>query len=116
MPARSSSSPVPPKVLGNPLLSRLPRAAPRSKGAIEQMTRMLCKDLCKKAFVNPVAPGPNGTELFYKGKSEQVLKMAAVFSSHNRIWTPNEVAQTIVFLSSAPWISGQVVRANGGMA
>ncbi|ERF68100.1 hypothetical protein EPUS_06911 [Endocarpon pusillum Z07020] len=88
-----------------------------TKGAIEQMTRVLCKDLGKKAiFVNAVAPGPTGTELFYKGKSEQVLKMAAGFSPHNRIGTPDEVAQTIVFLSSAPWISGQVVRVNGGMA
>ena len=88
-----------------------------TKGAIEQMTRVLCKDLGKKGiFVNAVAPGPTGTELFYKGKSEQVLKMAASFSPHGRIGTPDEVAQTIVFLSSAPWISGQVVRVNGGMA
>jgi 3-oxoacyl-[acyl-carrier protein] reductase len=88
-----------------------------TKGAIEQMTGVLCKDLGRKGiFVNAVASGPNGTEIFYKKKTEPVLKMDAGFSPHNRIGTPDRVAQTIVFLSSAPWIFGQVVRVNGGMA
>lgn len=88
-----------------------------SKGAIEQMTRVLCKDLGKKGiFVNAVAPGPTGTELFYQGKSDEMLKKIAGFNPQGRIGTPEEVAETIVFLSRAPWVSGQVVRVNGGMA
>lgn len=88
-----------------------------TKGAIEQMTRVLCKDLGKKGIlVNTVAPGPTGTDLFYKGKDEQVIKMIAGFSPQGRIGEPDEVAQTIVFMSGAPWVSGQVVRVNGGMA
>jgi 3-oxoacyl-[acyl-carrier protein] reductase len=88
-----------------------------TKGAIEQMTRVLCKDLGKKGiFVNAAAPGPTGTELFYKGKSKEMLKMIAGFNPQSKIGTPEEFAETIVFLSSAPWVSGQVVRVNGGMA
>lgn len=88
-----------------------------TKGAIEQMTRVLCKDLGKKGIlVNAVAPGPTGTELFYRGKSEQLIKTIAGFNPQGRIGKPDEIAETIVFMSKAPWVSGQVIRVNGGMA
>jgi 3-oxoacyl-[acyl-carrier protein] reductase len=88
-----------------------------TKGAIEQMTRVMAKDLGpKQIYVNAVAPGPTGTELFFKGKNEQVLKMIAGFSPMNRIGEPEEIAETIAYLSGSRWISGQVVRVNGGMA
>jgi 3-oxoacyl-[acyl-carrier protein] reductase len=88
-----------------------------TKGAIEQMTRVMAKDLGpKQIYVNAVAPGPTGTELFFKGKNEQVLKMIAGFSPMNRIGEPEEIAETIAYLSGSRWVSGQVVRVNGGMA
>jgi len=88
-----------------------------TKGAIEQMTRVLSKDLGKKGIlVNAVAPGPTGTELFYKGKSEEMLKTIAGFNPQGRIGTPEEVADTLAYLAGASWVSGQVVRVNGGMA
>ena len=90
-----------------------------TKGAIEQMTKVLSKDLARKGIsVNAVAPGPTGTELFYKGKSEQVLKMIASFNPHNRIGTPEEIADAIVFLGGegSRWMTGQVLGINGGMA
>ncbi|KAG9244292.1 hypothetical protein BJ878DRAFT_77997 [Calycina marina] len=88
-----------------------------TKGAIEQMTRVLSKDLgVKGIFVNAVAPGPTGTELFYKGKSEDLLKMIAGFNPQKRIGTPEEVAATMAFLAGSPWVSGQILRVNGGMA
>jgi len=38
-----------------------------TKGAIDQMTRLLAKDLAKKGItVNCVAPGPTGTDLFFE--------------------------------------------------
>ena len=90
-----------------------------TKGAIEQMTRVMCKDLASKGItVNAVAPGPTGTDLFYNGKSEQTLKMFAGMSPLGRIGKPEEIAEAIVWLSSgsSSWISGQILRANGGMA
>lgn len=90
-----------------------------TKGAIEQMTRVMSKDLAGKGIcVNAVAPGPTGTDLFYRGKTEQVLKMIAGFSPMGRIGKPDEIAEAIVWLGSgsSSWISGQTLRANGGMA
>lgn len=90
-----------------------------TKGAIEQMTRVMCKELAPKGIsVNAVSPGPTGTELFYKGKTEQMLKTIAGFSPMGRIGKPEEIAEAIVWLSSgsSSWISGQILRANGGMA
>jgi len=88
-----------------------------TKGAIEQMTRVLCKDLGKKGIlVNAVSPGPTGTELFYKGKSEELVKMIASANPQSKIGAPEDVAHTIAYLATAPWVSGQNVRVNGGMA
>ena len=88
-----------------------------TKGAIEQMTRVMAKGLGPKQIsVNAVAPGPTGTELFFKGKNEQVLKMIAGLSPMNRIGEPEEIAETIAYLSGSRWVSGQVIRVNGGMA
>ena len=90
-----------------------------TKGAIEQMTRVMSKELFGKGIcVNAVAPGPTGTELFYKGKTEQMLKMIAGLSPAGRIGKPEEIAEAIVWLSgsASSWVSGQVVKANGGMA
>lgn len=88
-----------------------------TKGAIEQMTRVMNKDLGRKGiFVNAVAPGPTGTELFYHGKSEELLKTIASFNPQGRIGQPEEVAEVIAFLATSSWVSGQVVRVNGGMA
>jgi 3-oxoacyl-[acyl-carrier protein] reductase len=90
-----------------------------SKGAIEQMTRVLSKDLARKGImVNTVAPGPTATDLFLKGKSEQLLKAISSSSPQNRLGKPQEIADVVAYLSSPTntWITGQIVRVNGGMA
>ncbi|KAI1396375.1 NAD(P)-binding protein [Hypoxylon fuscum] len=88
-----------------------------TKGAIEQMTRVISKDVGRKGIlVNAVAPGPTGTELFFRGKSEEMLKTIANFNPQGRIGTPEEIAEAVVFLAHSSWVSGQVLRANGGMA
>ncbi|KAJ5577630.1 uncharacterized protein N7459_006594 [Penicillium hispanicum] len=89
-----------------------------AKGAIEQMTRIMAKDLAPKGIlVNAVAPGPTSTELFLEGKSEQVLKTIAGFSPFNRIGEPDEIASATAFLcgKDSSWMSGQILRVNGGM-
>ncbi|KAH0187124.1 NAD(P)-binding protein, partial [Aureobasidium melanogenum] len=88
-----------------------------TKGAVEQMTRVLAKDFGRKGiFVNAVAPGPTATDMFLTGKSPQSLKTLAGFSPHNRIARPEEIADTIAYLTESRWVSGQVVKVNGGMA
>ena len=78
---------------------------------------MLAKDLGKKGInVNCVAPGPVGTELFYRGKSEQVLDMINNQSPFQRVGTPEEIAGVVAFLAGpdGSWVSGQTWRVNGG--
>lgn len=90
-----------------------------TKGAIEQMTRVMAKDLGRKGIVvNAVAPGPTSTELFLKGKPEGMLKAIAGANPFQRLGKPEEVAETFLFLASpgSRWVSGQVVRVNGAMA
>ena len=91
-----------------------------TKGAIEQLARLLSKGLeaRKGITVNAIAPGPTGTDLFFEGKSEQVLKMIASLNPKNRIGAPDEVADAIAFLcgEGARWVSGQTLRVNGGQA
>lgn len=90
-----------------------------SKGAIEQMTRALSKDLARKGImVNAVAPGPTATDLFLKGKSEQVIKMIAGFNPQGRLGKPEDIADAVGYLSStsSSWVTGQVLRVNGGHA
>ncbi|KAI5249798.1 NAD(P)-binding protein [Aureobasidium subglaciale] len=89
-----------------------------TKGALEQMVRVLAKTLGPKGvFVNAVAPGPTATDMFLNsGRPQAVLDKIASFSPHNRIGDPKDVANAIVFLTQNRWVSGQIVKVNGGMA
>jgi 3-oxoacyl-[acyl-carrier protein] reductase len=90
-----------------------------TKGAIEQMARVMAKDLGRKGIVvNAVAPGPTGTELFYQGKSQQLIDTIAGFSPFNRIGKPEDIAGAIAMMcgEETAWLAGQVVRVNGAMA
>lgn len=87
-----------------------------TKGAVEQMTRVMAKDLGKKGItVNCVAPGPTTTELFFEGKSEAMVKGIASQSPFNRLGDPAEIAELAAFVAGpeSRWVSGQVIGANG---
>jgi 3-oxoacyl-[acyl-carrier protein] reductase len=90
-----------------------------TKGSIEQMGRVLAKDLGKQGInVNIVSPGPTGTELFLKGKSEQLIQTFANANPYGKLGEPDEIADVVAFLVSdaARWVNGQNIRVNGGMA
>lgn len=88
-----------------------------SKAAVEAMTRILAREVAaRRITVNAVAPGPVDTALFRAGKSEAALKASAELSVFNRVGRPEEIAAVVSFLASpqASWVTGQIVRANGG--
>ncbi|KAF4341968.1 3-oxoacyl- reductase [Fusarium beomiforme] len=88
-----------------------------SKGSVEQMTRILAKDLGPKGItVNAIAPGPTATEMFFQGKSQELIDTIASFSPLGRLGKPEEIAGLAAFLAgpTSSWVSGQVIGANGG--
>ncbi|RHZ55759.1 uncharacterized protein CDV56_106611 [Aspergillus thermomutatus] len=89
-----------------------------SKGAVEQMSRVLAKDLGRRGItVNTISPGPIGTDAYFVGKTEEAVKMQSGLAPAGRLGKPEEVARVVVFLASeeGQWINGQNVRVNGGM-
>lgn len=89
-----------------------------TKGAIEQMVRVLAKELGREITINAVAPGPTDTVLFTRGKPEPVLNAMKNLSPLGRLAKPEEIGEVMAFFSSpaSGWVSGQVLRVNGGMA
>ncbi|MFF0465577.1 SDR family oxidoreductase [Streptomyces mexicanus] len=89
-----------------------------SKGAVEAMTLVLAREMRGKDItVNAVSPGPTATPLFLEGKDQAALDNLAKAAPLERLGTPDDIAEAIVFLAGpARWINGQVVYANGGIA
>jgi 3-oxoacyl-[acyl-carrier protein] reductase len=90
-----------------------------SKAAVEQLSRVFAKEVGARGInVNSVSPGPTNTELFTKGKPQEVIDRLASLSAFNRIGEPEDTAKVVAFLAGddAKWISGQNIGANGGMA
>nr|WP_299504566.1 SDR family oxidoreductase [uncultured Rhizobium sp.] len=89
-----------------------------TKAAVEAMTHILAKELGPKAItVNAVAPGPVETELFMKGKSDELVNTIAGMNPLKRLGQPDDIAAVVSFLAGPDggWVNGQVIRANGGV-
>ncbi|MBB3289656.1 MULTISPECIES: SDR family oxidoreductase [unclassified Rhizobium] len=90
-----------------------------TKGAVEGMVRVVAKELGGRGItVNAVAPGPVETELFLRGKPQELVDRMASMAPLNRLGQPDDIAEVVAFLASreAGWVNGQVLRANGGIA
>lgn len=90
-----------------------------TKSAIEtMMTAILSKEMRgRNITVNAVAPGPTATDLFLNGKPPELIERLAKMSPLERLGAPEDIASVVAFLvgPDGSWISGQVLRANGGM-
>ncbi|KAK7022417.1 hypothetical protein R3P38DRAFT_3357389 [Favolaschia claudopus] len=88
-----------------------------TKGAVEQLSRILAKDLGAKGItVNTVSPGPVDTPLFREGKPQQVIDHIAKLAPSGRLGEVEDIAPVVSFLASpaAQWVNGQNIRVNGG--
>jgi 3-oxoacyl-[acyl-carrier protein] reductase len=89
-----------------------------TKAAVEAMTSILAKELRGRTItVNTVAPGPTATDLFLKGKPQEVVDHLAKLAPLERLGQPEDIAASVAFLAGpdGAWINGQTLRANGGI-
>jgi len=89
-----------------------------TKAAVEAMTHILAKELGPRGItVNAVAPGPVATELFLQGKDAATIESIKRMNPLGRLGEVEDIARVVSLLvdPDAGWISGQVIRANGGV-
>lgn len=87
-----------------------------SKGAVEQIVRVLSRDLGTRGItVNAIAPGAVDTPLFRAGKPPHMIKWIASLNPQNRIPLPDEISPIVAFLANeeAGWVNGQTIGVNG---
>jgi len=90
-----------------------------TKGAVEQLTRSLAKELGDRQItVNVISPGPTDTELFTVGKTAEQIQRFTQITALGRLGKVEDIADVTAFLCSeqARWITGQNIRVNGGIA
>jgi 3-oxoacyl-[acyl-carrier protein] reductase len=90
-----------------------------SKAGVEGLVHVLANELRgRNITVNAVAPGPVGTELFLKGKSEAQINEFKKLPPLERLGLPEDIADVVSFLAGPDggWVNSQVLRANGGFA
>jgi len=90
-----------------------------TKSAVQQLSCVFAKEIGHRGInVNCVLPGPTGTDLFLKGKSEENITQLANSNAFKRLGRPLDIAKIVAFLvtDEAKWINGQNIGANGGMA
>ena len=89
-----------------------------TKAAVETLTHIAAKELAARGItVNAIAPGPVATDLFLDGKSEELVANITRTIPAGRLGEPDDIAGAVAFLvgDEARFISGQVLRVNGGM-
>lgn len=88
-----------------------------SKGGVIALTKTVARELASRSvLVNAVAPGFIQTAMTDK-LSEEVKKAMLGQIPLNKMGSPEDVAQAVLFLSSpeSDYITGQVINVNGGM-
>lgn len=99
-----------------------------SKAALIQATRSLALELAPEVRVNAIAPGVVDTDMIRAPRSpvsgdaathssdvDTLLQSLAALHPLGRLGTPSEIAEAILFLLDASWITGSTLRIDGGL-
>jgi len=85
-----------------------------AKSALQMMTLSLAKELAPNIRVNGVAPG---AILWPKPEADMTTEEKSNILSGiplERLGTLDDIAKTIVFLATSPYITGQIIAVDGG--
>lgn len=92
-----------------------------SKGAVESLVRQTAVDYAPGIRINLIQPGPVETKLYNDSaiafpNPDTVLDEVPESLPMKRTGSPNDIAQTVLFLASeeSSWITGSVIAIDGG--
>jgi 3-oxoacyl-[acyl-carrier protein] reductase len=88
------------------------------KGAIEQLTLVAARELGPRGItVNCVSPGATDTDLLHAANPGADFTALIAYTPLGRLGLPADIADVVAFLASpdARWITGQNIRATGGL-
>jgi pteridine reductase len=83
-----------------------------TKAALVAMTKALARDLAPHVRVNGVAPG--AVLWPESGKSDADRDALIVRTPLRRVGSPDDVASAVAWLVAAPFVTGEIVRVDGG--
>ena len=89
-----------------------------AKSALIAQSKVLSRELgIHNIRVNTIAPGLTDTDMMKKNTTREAIDEVLSRVSLKRIASPEEIANTVLFLSSdlSSYITGQVIRVDGGM-
>jgi pteridine reductase len=82
-----------------------------TKAAVVHMTRSMARALAPDVRVNAVAPG---VVLLPEGWSEAEAEHLRSTTPLHRLGSPDDVARAVVYLLEADYVTGEVIRVDGG--
>jgi pteridine reductase len=82
-----------------------------TKAGIVQMTRGLAHALAPKIRVNAIAPG---SVLLPEGWTQEQADKLVATTPLGRIGSPEDVAQAVLYLLSADYVTGETIVVDGG--
>ena len=89
-----------------------------SKAAVEQLVAGIAQEVGSRGITaNTVSPGATDTPRLRSNRSEEILAGAAKATPLGRLGNPDDIADVVAFLASEQgrWITGQNIRATGGL-
>ena len=86
-----------------------------AKAGLIGLTKAVAKELAPKGITcNAVAPGFVATDMTKDLEGQDNALLAAI--PLGRMGQPEEVAEAVAFLAQNPYITGEVLRVDGGIA
>jgi pteridine reductase len=82
-----------------------------TKAGVVQMTRGLAHALAPKVRVNAIAPGP---VLLPDGWTKEQADKLIATTPLGRLGTPEDVAQAVLYLLTADYVTGETILVDGG--
>ena len=84
-----------------------------SKAGVIGLTKAVAKELCKKGITcNAIAPGFIKTEMTENLENSELLNSIPL----GRMGSADDIADTALFLIKSSYITGEVIRVDGGLA